>query len=222
MLDFDGRRVELFPASTPGAPLVVLNTVTGEGGAVVEAVKGLTDAAFSLAAVGNLRWSDDMTPWPIPPIAPGEAPCGGQADDYLELLTGRVVPGVLDGLPGAPDWTALAGYSLGGLFALYAMYRVDTFARVASVSGSLWYPGFVEYARAHAPLRKPDRLYLSVGDREGRTKNALMRPVEDNTRLLAEHYMNVGIDTAFEMNPGGHFRDADRRLARGIAWMLEA
>ena len=222
MLNIDGRRVELFPSSTSGAPLVVLNTVMGEGGAVYEAVKGLTDAGFSLAAVGDLRWSDDMTPWPIPPIARGEAPCAGLADDYLELLTRRIVPQVLERLPGAPGWIALAGYSLGGLFALYAMYRAEMFARIASVSGSLWYPGFVEYAQAQAPLRKPDRLYLSVGDREGRAKNALMRPVEDNTRLLAEYYRNAGIDTAFEMNPGGHFRDPDRRMARGIAWMLEA
>ena len=49
-----------------------------------------------------------------------------------------------------------------------------------------------------------------------------MRPVEENTRLLAEHYRNTGIETALEMNPGGHFRDAERRMARGIAWMLEA
>lgn len=222
MLNIDGKQVELFPALTPGAPLVVLNTVMGEGGAVVEAVKGMTDAGFSLAAVGSLRWSDDMTPWPIPPIARREAPCGGLADGYLDLLTRRIVPGVLEMLPGAPGWIGLAGYSLGGLFALYAMYRVDLFARVASVSGSLWYPGFVVYVQTHAPLRKPDRLYLSVGDREGNTKNALMRPVEDNTRLLAEHYRNAGIETALEMNPGGHFRDADRRMARGIAWMLEA
>lgn len=222
MLNIDGKTVELFPASTPGAPLVLLNTVMGEGGAVYEAVRGLTDAGFSLAAVGNLCWSDDMTPWPIPPIARGEAPCGGWADGYLDLLTRRIVPQVLERLRGTPGWIGLAGYSLGGLFALYAMYRVDTFARVASVSGSLWYPGFVGYAQTHAPLKKPDRLYLSVGDREGNTKNALMRPVEENTRLLAEHYMNAGINTAFEMNPGGHFRDAEHRMARGIAWMLEA
>ena len=220
-LSIEEKRVELFPSENPGAPLVVLNTVTGEGGAVLQAVKGMTDVDFALAAVGNLRWGDDMTPWPAPPVRKGEAPCGGRADDYLQLLTGRILPAVVERLPKAPAYIALAGYSLGGLFALYATTRTDMFARVASASGSLWYPGFVEYVRTHGPLREPDCLYLSLGDREGRTNNPLMRPVEENTRLLAGHYQGAGIHAVLEMNPGGHFRDAVRRTARGIAWLLQ-
>ena len=48
-----------------------------------------------------------------------------------------------------------------------------------------------------------------------------MRPVEDNTRLLAAFYRNAGIPTVLEMNPGGHFNDPNGRMARAIAWMLE-
>lgn len=33
--------------------------------------------------------------------------------------------------------------------------------------------------------------------------------------------VNLGIETTFEMNPGNHFKDADLRLAKGIAWMLK-
>ena len=221
-LHIDGKSVELYPSAKPGAPLVVLNTVTGEGGAVAEAVRGMTEADFALAAVGNLRWDEDMCPWPAPPVRPQEAPFAGGADGYLQLLTERILPEAVAKLPEAPAYIALAGYSLGGLFALYAVTRTDVFARVASASGSLWYPGFAEYARTHAPLRRPDCLYLSLGDQEGRTKNPMMRPVEENTRLLARHYQSAGIHAVLEMNPGGHFRDAVRRTARGIAWMLEA
>ena len=49
-----------------------------------------------------------------------------------------------------------------------------------------------------------------------------MRSVEDNTRLLADFYRDVGIPTALEMNPGGHFNDPTGRMARAIAWVLEA
>ncbi len=221
MLNIEGKSVELFTPLKPGAPLVVLNGEAGEGAEVAEAVKGLTGVDFSLAVVSGLCWEDDLTPWPDPPVARGQAPFGGRANAYLELLTGSILPKLSGELPAVPVYTALAGYSLAGLFALYAMTRTDAFARIASASGSLWYPGFVEYARAHKPVRRPDALYISLGDREGRTRNPLMRPVEDNTRLLADFYRGEGIPTTLEMNPGGHFNDPNGRMARGIAWMLE-
>ena len=52
-------------------------------------------------------------------------------------------------LPGAPAWRGLAGYSLAGLFALYALYQTDVFARAASMSGSFWFEGIMEYVCSH-------------------------------------------------------------------------
>lgn len=221
MLNIAGRTVELFSAAHPGAPLVVLNTVTGEGAAVYEAVRAETDDDYTMAAIGNLCWNDDLTPWPIPPIAPGVAPFTGGADVYLELLTRRILPEIIAELSNPPRYIALAGYSLGGLFALYALHRTDVFARVASASGSLWYPGFIDYVRTHQMRRQPERLYLSLGDREGHTRNPVMRPVAENTRLLSNWYRDADIETILEMNPGGHFKDSTRRMALGIAWLLK-
>ena len=202
----EGKMVELFPSRNPGAPLVLLNGEAGEGAAVAEALRRTTKSDFALAAVSGLRWEDDLTPWPIPPIMKGAAPCAGQADAYIDLLTGHMLPQILAGLPATPAYLVLAGYSLAGLFALYAMYRTDRFARIQN----------------HAPIRQPNCLYLSLGDKEGRTRNPLMRSVEDNTRLLADFYRDVGIPTALEMNPGGHFNDPTGRMARAIVWVLEA
>ncbi len=221
MLHIDGKTVELSAPVNPGAPLVVLNRITGDGAELDRAIRGMTGADFALAVVSGLCWEDDLTPWAAAPIGRGQAPFAGKADAYLGLLTGSILPMVIDALPIAPAYIALAGYSLAGLFALYAMYHTDVFSRVASASGSLWYPGFVEYARLNAPVGKIDALYLSLGDREGRTRNPMMRPVEDNTRMMAEYYRNSGIPTALEMNPGGHFNDPVGRIAKGIAWVLE-
>ena len=216
MLNIGGRTIELFPSRAPGAPLVVFNTFEGEGAPVCEAVRAVTREDFTLAAVSGLKWDDDMTPWPIPPIAKGADPCGGKADEWLEELTGAVMPAVRAELAGEPVYTALAGYSLGGLFAVYALYRTDVFA-----SGSMWYPGFLEYVRTHEPLRRPDFVSLSLGDREANTRNPVMKPVEENTRQLETWFRDMGVATAFELNPGGHFRDADARMGRAIARMLE-
>ena len=102
MPDIAGKAVELFPSLKPGAPLVVLNGMAGEGAALDRAISGVTDADFALAAVSGLCWEDDLTPWPIPPIARGHAPCAGQADTYLELLTGVILPEALGEMPAAP------------------------------------------------------------------------------------------------------------------------
>ena len=52
-------------------------------------------------------------------------------------------------------------------------------------------------------------------------RNALLSTVEDKTGKVYDQYKNKGIETTFEMNPGNHFKDADLRLAKGIAWILK-
>ena len=217
----ENRTVELFPSAAPGAPLVLLNGEAGEGEAVAKAVREMTSSDFTLAAVSGLDWGDDLTPWPAPPAARGMSPCAGLADAYLQQLAGRILPAIAAALPARPAYAALAGYSLAGLFALYAPHRTDAFARIASASGSLWYPGFADYVRRQPWVRRPEKLYLSLGDREARTRNPMMRPVEDKTRALAAFYEAQGVPTVLEMNPGGHFNEPERRMARGIAWILE-
>ena len=222
MLTIGSRAVELFPSESPGAPLVALFGFEEGAASVWQAARTAASVDFSLAAIGGVSWDDDMTPWPAPPVAKGMAPCGGRADAWIEELTGTVLPALCERLPGKPSYLALAGYSLGGLFAVYAPYRTSMFARVASASGSMWYPGFLEYARTHAFARTPDCVYLSLGDKEANTRNPMMKPVEENTRKLAEWYQSQGVNNTFELNPGGHFREPEARMARGIAWMLKA
>lgn len=72
-----------------------------------------------------------MTPWYMGPISKHDTPCTGGADDYLKLLLDEIMPEAEALLPGAPAWQGLAGYSLAGLFALYALYQTDVFARAA-------------------------------------------------------------------------------------------
>lgn len=111
----------------------------------------------------------------------------------------------------------IAGYSMAGLFALYSLYKTDRFAGAASCSGSLWFPGFSEYVHEHEFASATSKIYLSLGDREAKTKNPVMAMVEDNTRNIAELYSSQGCNMLFEMNQGGHFNDPELRTAKGIA-----
>ena len=221
LIETAGKPVRLFPSAREGAPLVVLHTVQDEGESVWRAVRSITGTAFTLAAIGGLRWNDEMSPWPSPPIFKGDAPCTGGANAYLGTLTETIVPGILERLPGKPACLALAGYSLAGLFAVYALYRTGMFSRVASASGSFWYPDFLAFAQTHAMAKPPECAYFSLGDKEAKTRNRILQTVEENTRALHQLYSQAGITTRFEMNPGNHFQNAPERMAKGIAWVLE-
>ena len=142
-------------------------------------------------------------------------------DEYLRLLTDVIVASAESELPGTPCWRGLAGYSLAGLFAVYALYGTDAFSRIASISGSLWLPGIKEYVVSHKPRRLPDRLYFSLGDKESKTRNPLLKTVGENTQAIYSYYRSQGIHTVFELNPGNHYNQAARRTAKGIAWLLK-
>lgn len=171
-------------------------------------------------AVSNLDWNRDMVPWDSPSAFKHGDPFTGGADDYLRLLTEEIIPTAERELPGKPRWRGIAGYSLAGLFALYALYRTDLFSRVGSMSGSLWFPGMKEYLFAHEPKRLPDCIYFSLGDKESKTRNPVLRSVRRNTEEIQAFYQAREVDTVFQLNPGNHYEHAAERTAAGIAWLL--
>ena len=78
----------------------------------------------------------------------------------------------------------------------------------------------MDFMKSHKPAALPEKLYLSLGDKEARTRNQIMTTVEKNTGALYEHYKALGIEAVFEMNPGNHFQDAAQRMANGIVWLV--
>ena len=106
-------------------------------------------------------------------------------------------------------------------YAIYVMYKTNLFARIASASGSFWYPDFKEFVIANKPFKVPEKIYFSLGDKEAKTHNAFLKSVEENTRFLKNHFSQAGIKTTFELNVGNHFQDTTNRMAKGIAWILK-
>ena len=216
-----GKEIQIFPSKKENAPLVILHTVRGEGEKVYQMVLEGAPVDFSLTAIGKLAWDDEMSPWEIPPIARGDTPCTGGAAAYLGTLTETILPEILSCVP-SPSFMALAGYSLAGLFAVYAMYHTDVFERIASASGSFWYPNFQAYVLEHEMKRQPKCIYFSLGNKEAKTRNKILQSVEENTRWLEKHYRESGIRTVYEENQGNHFQNANERMAKGICWILHS
>jgi len=213
-----GRRCALL--GDPGAACALIQPVDGRELAAMEAeaaqLRLLTRTPFLLAAFDAGEWNDALSPWPAPAVFRGRD-FGGGAAQTLEHLLGAVMPAVAERCSSPGRRWLLGGYSLAGLFALWATTRTDAFAGAAAVSPSVWFPGWLDYAREHPP-RSP-RVYLSLGDREERTRNPVMARVGDAIR--AQHALLCGgTESVLEWNPGSHFVEPQARTAKGFAWLL--
>ena len=201
--------------------LLILHCFSEEEEAVVKLLQGQEYFSFPLLCINNLNWQKDMCPWDSPALIKNEKDFIGGADEYLFLLEKEIIPRAVEILGEEPTYYALAGYSLAGLFALYAGYRSSLFSRIASVSGSLWYPDFVSFAKEKKMLSKVERLYLSLGTEEAKTKHAVLSTIERKTRELVEHYQSSGYCVKFEQNPGNHFCEVEQRIEKAIRWIMK-
>ena len=114
----------------------------------------------------------------------------------------------------------LGGYSLAGLFALWAACQTDRFGAVVAGSPSLWAGDWPGYAAGHTMRAR--QVYLSLGDREERSRNRTFARVGD--RIREEHrrlQQQLGEEnTTLVWEEGGHFADPAARMARGFVWCL--
>ena len=214
------KGVDIFPSTETTASTIYLNTFSGEGQKIYEAARAANYPQFTLVAISDLDWNHDMVPWDSPSAFKNAEPCTGGADDYLRLPTEEIIPTAERKIAGVPRWRGIAGYSLAGLFALYAIYQTDLFSRVGSMSGSLWFPSMKEYIFSHEPKRLPDYMYFSLGDKESKTRNPILRSVRQNTEEIQAFFQDKGIDTVFQLNPGNHYNHAVERTATGLCWLL--
>lgn len=143
-----------------GGPVIFWGMYPHQGGEVEHFWEALMELVpeqnFLLVAFQVEDWNRDFSPWEAP-AAFGTEAFDGQGARTLKWLLEEGVPYIDRTYHVKEQEHWLAGYSLAGLFALWAAYECDTFA---------------------------ERVVL-------------------------------------EWNPGGHFADSGKRLAKGIRWLLE-
>lgn len=188
----------------------------GDGEHLFELLPAPKPALICVAA----DWNRDLSPWATKKVFRGGEDFSGGANDFLKNLVENIIPFVENKFDITNCKRIIAGYSLAGLFSAYAFYKTAAFSSGASVSGSLWYDGFIDFAKSADFFRTPERFYFSVGDREKNTKNSRMAAVEDCTRAAAELFRSRGTNVEFELNPGGHFENPEERLAKGVAFSM--
>lgn len=163
-----------------------------------------------LAAVHVDSWNKDLSPWEAPPVF-GDEPFGNGAGETLRFIT-ELMAGTKEGVP-----VIVGGYSLAGLFALWAVYQTDIFSGCVAASPSVWFPEWIGYAESHAI--KTENVYLSLGMKESKTKNPVMRSVGEC--IKKQDMMLEGKRHILEWNEGNHFAEPEVRTARGFVWAVE-
>ena len=185
----------------------------------VTTIQSLANKSFTLVAFEIIDWQSELTPWTVPAVF-GKIPFGDGAIATLSFIKDILIPQMEQKQLFDKDKMkcVLGGYSLAGFFALWSAYQTELFDGIAAVSPSVWYPQWMVYAEINKPLATS--VYLSLGDKEEKTKNPTMAQVGNCIRKQHELLTTQGINTILEWNPGNHFQHSDERTARGFAWVL--
>ncbi|MBQ2117792.1 MAG: esterase [Clostridia bacterium] len=219
---FDGRRLTALGEEGASRCLIHVTEESEETGPLVDAVRDASGGEpWLFLPLPVSDWNSALSPWEAPPVF-GDAAFGGGAQATLSRIGEALLPALRAScLPAPGARYFLSGYSLAGLFALFAGYRSSAFYGVAAVSPSVWFPSWDRLAREERMRAK--RVYLSLGDREDRTRHPVMRTVSERIRLEESLLLPaLGRENVLlEWNGGGHFRDPEGRTAKGIRWLLK-
>ena len=139
-LSIAGRPCRLFGSDTPEFFLVQPSARHENASleAEVTQLTALIDRPFLLATIELEDWTIDLMPWPDGNIS-RDPEAGKHGQETLDYILQDLLP-ELERRYG-PRPVILGGYSLGGLFALWAATRADRFRAIAAASPSVWIHG---------------------------------------------------------------------------------
>lgn len=172
----------------------------------------------NIVVITGMDWQNVFSPWPAPGVPKGTEAFKGESPDFLKLLQQTVIPQVEAsmGISANPE-RSLVGVSMSGLFALWQWMVCDTFSNIASLSGSFWYEGFLDWMRSRPIPPKSGKGYFLLGDQESKSKVKAFDAVGENTAQIISMLRADGIDAQFQSVPGNHYSDPIPRLDRAFA-----
>lgn len=164
-------------------------------------------------------WFSLLSPYPHERVFHGGADFKGGGPVFLKRLTDEILVKVESLMKRKPEKRILLGYSLAGLFSIYASTMSNLFSSVGSISGSLWYPNFIDYLKEHESYAR--NIYLSLGDQESKENNRFLSKGLTCQFEALDIFNRQSKNVLFELNHGGHFIDEESRMLKGLDWLLE-
>ncbi len=190
----------------------------GIKGELCDGLKALSEKHdVSIAIIEDVNWNDDLTPWPAAGVFKKAKPFGGKAALFLNKMIDEIIPNTEKELGIEDAERTLLGVSLSGLFAVWSAFNTDAFTNIISLSGSLWYDGFIEWMKEQMPSPQLKRVCMLLGEKEKNSKEKRMATVEERT-LVAADILKAKSQAAvsFELVEGTHFSPIMPRLERAF------
>ena len=171
----------------------------------------------SIVIIPDVNWNDDLTPWPAKGVFKKAKPFGGQAAAFLDKLTREIIPEAEKHLGIEKPERTILGVSLSGLFAVWSVFNTDAFTNIISISGSLWYDGFVDWMKHNTPSPEIRKVCMLLGEKEKFAKEKRMAMVEECTHTAANILKEKSCADVFsELVEGTHFSPILPRLERAF------
>ncbi len=167
----------------------------------------------NIVVITGMDWQNVFSPWPAPGVPKGTEDFKGESPEFLKKLQQEVILQIEKTLGiNADAERSLVGVSMSGLFTLWQWMVCDTFTNIASLSGSFWYEGFLQWMESIKIPAKTGKGFFLLGDKESKSKVKAFNTVADNTAAILSLLKKAGIDVEFESVPGDHYSDPLPRL----------
>ncbi len=175
----------------------------------------------NIVVITGMDWQNVFSPWPAPGVPKGSEDFEGKSPEFLKKLQNDVIPQIEQSLGMSTDVDrTLVGVSMSGLFALWQWMECDTFDNIASLSGSFWYEGFLDWMKSIKIPAKTGKGYFLLGDKESKSKVKAFNSVGENTAEILTLLKNAGIDVEFQSVPGDHYSDPIPRLDKAFTALI--
>lgn len=172
----------------------------------------------TIVEITGMDWQNVFSPWPAPGVPKGDPDFKGESPDFLKLLQPDIIPEIEKTLGMDADAERnLVGVSMSGLFALWQWMVCDTFKSIASLSGSFWYEGFLDWMKNIKIPQKSGMGFFLLGNQESKSNVKAFDSVGVNTEAIISLLKESGIKAEFESVPGNHFADPIPRLDKAFA-----
>ncbi|MCM1037240.1 MAG: alpha/beta hydrolase-fold protein [Bacteroides sp.] len=167
----------------------------------------------TIVVITGMDWQNVFSPWPAKGVPAGSPDFMGRSPEFLRELRDKIIPGVESvlGAGDAPERT-LVGVSMSGLFALWQWMECDTFRDIASLSGSFWYEGFMDWMETQPTPHKSGTAYFLLGTQESKSRVKTFNTVGANTAAIVKQLRGDGIKVIYDTVPGDHYSDPIPRL----------
>lgn len=198
-----------------------------------EELKSLSSVKnFLIVGISIDDWNTNLTPWYCPRLfGKKKNDFKGEGQKTYDWLINYCIPRIEKDYENILEKDNLnryiGGYSLSALFSLWVLYsdknkKEKIFNGACACSPSLWFIKWDEFMKDRCA---PEGiiLYLSLGDKEGHTKNETFKKMRTGMDQMIEMVKNdKNVKKYFyEENKGGHYVNAELRMAKGFKWIIE-